>query len=398
MNRDQIIKESKQWLIDGIITEDQREQLIERYPERKRKPLLLTFGAIFIGLGFLTFIASNWSSMDDLIRLSIIIVFLLAFYISGDVVYRKHSKPVGQSLLLIALLIFGAGIFLIGQMYHYTSYTAFPFFVWSLAAYGLWKVSESRTFFIATVVLITIGQMYSGFLFQQYHFWLGALFLIGLGWAVYRQKETELTTLFGVSFIIQSLILVFSEGLDYYWLMILFLLIYLADDLIVKKSQTRVLKTMSIISVFTLHVFGVFLLGYEWVLESSDAAFTFFIVWAVLFVGAVIRAALSSTNYYWVDLVLFVPVFKFPIGDVLSLSLLFIYSLLWLIFGYQTEISRWVNKGTVAFLITTFLAYFQLAWDFMDRSLFFFIGGILLFILSYLLERKRRQVHKGEAK
>ncbi|MCA0969629.1 DUF2157 domain-containing protein [Halobacillus litoralis] len=395
MNRNQISKESSKWVVEKIITEDQRQQLLERYPKRRHQPLLLTFAAIFIGLSFLTFIASNWSDMDDLLRMGLIVFFLTAFYVSGERVYAKYSKPLGISFFLIALLIFGAGIFLVGQMYHYTSYSAFPFLIWSVAAYGLFYLSKEKTFFVATVIILTTGQIYSGFVFQQLHWLSAGLFLIGLGLSVYKMKDTILTTLFGASFLIQSLILVMSEDLHYYWLMVFFLVLYLIDDLVVNKGQLRVFKTMSVTAVFFLHVIGVFLLGEEWISRATESSFLFFLVWAVLFVGAVIRAALSSTNYYWVDLLLFVPVFKFAIGDVLSLGILFIYSLIWLVFGYRTEVSRWVNKGTAAFLFTTFLAYFQLAWDSMNRSLFFLLGGLLLFILSFLLERKRRSVHKG---
>ncbi|TGB05254.1 DUF2157 domain-containing protein [Halobacillus salinus] len=395
MNHSQIAKESKKWVEEEIITDSQRHQLLERYPKRGQKPLLLTFAAIFIGLGFLTFIASNWSRMDDLVRMGIIIGFLIAFYVAGERIYTKYSNTLGVSFILIALLIFGSGIFLIGQMYHYTSYSAFPFFIWAIAACGLYVLWKEWTFFISAIGIITVGQIYSGFVYQQLHFLMALLFLVVLGVVVYRSKEASLTLMFGISYLIQSLILVLSEDLNYYWLMVFFLTLYLADDLVVKKGEVRVFKTLSVIAVFTLHVFGVFLLGQEWITNASESSFLFFLLWAVLFVGAVIRAALSSTNYYWADLILFVPVFKFPIGDAISLGVLFLYSLIWLIFGYRTEVSRWVNKGTATFLFTTFLAYFQLAWDFMNRSVFFFTGGILLFLLSFFLERKRRQVHKG---
>lgn len=395
MNHNQIEKESKKWVEEEIISESQREQLLERYPKRGHRPLLLTFAAIFIGLGFLTFIASNWSRMDDILRMGVIIGFLLIFYVAGERVYYKFSKALGLSFLLIALLLFGSGIFLTGQMYHYTSYSAFPFFIWGIAACGLFALWRDRTFFIASIVIITAGQIYSGMVFQQLHFLMALLFLLGLGFAVYKSKDTIFATLFGISFLIQSLILVLSEDLSSYWLMVFFLILYLADDLVVKKGQLRIFKTLSIIAVFMLHVFGVFVLGEQGITNTTESSFLFFLFWAVLFVGAVIRSALSSTNYYWADLILFVPVFKFPVGDVLSLAVLFTYSLIWLIFGYRTEVSRWVNKGTATFLLTTLLAYFQLAWDFMNRSLFFFSGGILLFILSFFMERKRRQVHKG---
>ncbi|MGI8314472.1 DUF2157 domain-containing protein [Halobacillus mangrovi] len=395
MNRDQIIKESKKWVEAHIISETQRDQLIEQYPKKQNKPVLLTFAAIFIGLGFLTFIASNWTEMHDLSRMGIIIGSMLLFYLGGEYACRKRADRLGTSLILTALLIFGAGIFLTGQMYHYTSFSAFPFFVWALAGSSLYFLYQNWTFFIATVVITTIGQVYSGIVFQSYHLWLGVLFLFGLGWVVYKNKLTMASLVFSIAYVIHSLVLVFSEGFPYYWLIVLFLALYLLDDLVVRKGQIRIFKSSAILSILVLNILQVFFLGYDYWFAQNESSFYFFIVWAVLFVFAVIRSAISPNNYYWIDLILFVPVFRFGFGDVLSLVLLFGYALMWLVSGYQQEVVRWVNKGTVAFLVTTLLAYFQLAWDFMNRSLFFFIGGILLFALSFFLERKRRQFHKG---
>lgn len=395
MNRDHLIKESKRWVEEAIITEAQREQLIGRYPKKQSKPLLFTFAAIFIGLGFLTFIASNWSYLTDIGRMGVLIFFLTAFYFTGEWVYRKRSKRVGISLVLIALLIFGASIFLVGQMYHYTSFSAFPFFLWSLVGFGLFIIFKDSSFFYVTLVIITIGQLYSGIVYQNYHIWLGLLFVTGLGWVVLKSRLMPLLIAFGIGYVLQAVILVFSEGFPYYWLIVSFLLLYIIEDFLFEKGSLRVFKTLSIFSMFIMLTLQIFFLGNDYVGELTESSLYFFLAWAVLFVFSVVRSAMSSTNYYWIDLLLFVPVFRFEFGDVLSLFILFVYALLWLVSGYQQEVSRWVNKGTAAFLLTTFIAYFQLAWDFMGRSVFFFIGGVLLFGLSYILEKKRRTIHKG---
>ncbi|QAS51653.1 DUF2157 domain-containing protein [Halobacillus litoralis] len=395
MNRDQLIKESEKWVDEAIITEAQREQLLGRYPKKQNKPMLLSFAAILIGLGFLTFVASNWSYLTDIGRLAILLTSLLSFYIIGEWVYRKRSKRVGVSLILIALLVFGSSIFLVGQMYHYTTFSAFPFFLWSLVGFGLYMILKETTFFHATLIIMTVGQLYSGIVYQDFHLWLGLLFILGMGAVVKQTRALPHIMAFSISYVLQAVILVFSEGVPSYWLIAFFLLLYVMDDFLIEKGKRRIFKTSSILSIFTMLLLQVFFLGNEYVGELTESSLYFFLVWAILFVFAVIRSAMSSTNYYWIDLLLFVPVFRFEFGDVLSLVILFLYALLWLVSGYQQEVTRWINKGTVAFLLTTFVAYFQLAWDFMNRSLFFFVGGLLLFVLSYFLEKKRRTFHKG---
>ncbi|UOQ43473.1 DUF2157 domain-containing protein [Halobacillus salinarum] len=395
MYRDQIDKESRRWVEDSIITEEQRQKIIDRYEKKPARSFLLTFAAIFIGLGFLTFIASNWSAIPQLGRMGIIVLSMTLFYIMGHILFEKGSKNLGRSFLLIAMLIFGAGIFLTGQMYHYQAFSAFPFFIWSSASFCLYLVYQEKLFFISTVSIMTIGQIYSGIVFQSFDIWIGILFLFGIGMIAYRCKDDWLSLGFALSFSIQALVLVFSEEFPYYWLIVYFLVLYLTDDLVKGKGRYRIFNMVSVIALIVLNALQVFFLSSDYIFDSIEYSFFFFIVWAVLFVFAVIRSAMSPVNVYWIDLILFVPVFRFEFGDMLSLVLLFLYSLGWLVAGYKQEISRWVNKGTAAFLVTTLMAYFQLAWDFMSRSLFFFIGGVLLFLLSFLLERKRRNLIKG---
>jgi LPXTG-motif cell wall-anchored protein len=45
----------------------------------------------------------------------------------------------------------------------------------------------------------------------------------------------------------------------------------------------------------------------------------------------------------------------------------------------------------VLFLLITMTAYGKLAWNFMDKSFFFIIGGVLLLTLSWFLGRRRKQ-------
>ncbi len=395
MQRDQIEKESRRWVEAAIISEEQRDKILAHYEKKPVHSLLFIFAAIFIGLGFLTFIASNWSAIPDLVRMAILIITMVLSYLAGGHIYLHRSKRLGISLMVIGVFIFGAGIFLTGQMYNFMSFSAFPFFIWGVAAFLLYVLIQDRILFVTAAAIMTVGQLYSGLVFQQFDLWIGILFLLGLGYFVYVKKEEWLSVVFAVSFIFQAIVLVFGEGFPYYWLIVYFLLLYLADDLVLSETRLRSFKLLSLSAMFVLNTIQVFILTNEYIFERIEYSFYFFIVWAALFVYAVIRSAMSSANLYWIDLILFVPVFRFEFGDTMSLVVLFLYSLGWLWAGYRNEVRRWVNKGTFTFLVTTVMAYFQLAWDFMSRSLFFFIGGVILFLLSFLLERKRRNMQKG---
>jgi len=78
--------------------------------------LIILFGAISIGLAAISFIASNWSAFGDFGKIGVISIALLLSYIGA--IYSKLNKlsRVYNGLLLLAQLIFGAGVFLIGEI------------------------------------------------------------------------------------------------------------------------------------------------------------------------------------------------------------------------------------------------------------------------------------------
>ncbi|MMZ62533.1 hypothetical protein D1872_247470 [compost metagenome] len=80
------------------------------------------------------------------------------------------------------------------------------------------------------------------------------------------------------------------------------------------------------------------------------------------------------------------------------LLILFVFSgyLLWI--GYREDWSNKVNAGTLLFLFSTFIGYIQVAWDFLPKSLFFLVGGLLLFALNAFLQRQRRKLLHDEDK
>lgn len=382
MNRDKLKQEAGNWVEKEIISEKQYEQILSQYPKKETGFLLVAFGGLFIGLGFLTFIASNWATIPDIGKMAIILVAMLAFYISGDIVYRKRSQRIGISFLSVGLLIFGAGIFLTGQMYNYMSYSATAFLLWSLAGVGLFAIYKSSSLFILSILITIIGQVYGSIVYNDMHIGLLLLFLFVFSHYTYHSARPLYGYLFSIGFIIQALVLAFTLQEGYYWLFIYFLVLYLLGDVVHKSALKRPLRSISLLSVFILGIFQVFFLSNSFVIDDIKAEALFFIIWPFLLTGSIGLKWWRKDKAHIIDLVLFVPVFYFGFGDMLVLLFLFVFSIVWLLIGYNEERIEKVNIGTVAFLVSTLLAYVHLAWDFLDKSCFFFVGGILLFVLS----------------
>ena len=65
-------------------------------------------------------------------------------------------------------------------------------------------------------------------------------------------------------------------------------------------------------------------------------------------------------------------------------------------YGYKFENSKII--GVTNQIITTYLAvnYCRWGWSFMDKSLFFILGGFLLLTLGMFLEKRRKEIiNKG---
>lgn len=74
--------------------------------------LIIFFGAISIGLAAISFIASNWNRFGDVGKVGVISIGLLIAYIGAIYTGRIGLSRVYNGLILLAQLIFGAGVFL----------------------------------------------------------------------------------------------------------------------------------------------------------------------------------------------------------------------------------------------------------------------------------------------
>ena len=74
--------------------------------------LIIFFGAISIGLAAISFIASNWNRFGDVGKVGVISIGLLIAYIGVIYTGRIGLSRVYNGLILLAQLIFGAGVFL----------------------------------------------------------------------------------------------------------------------------------------------------------------------------------------------------------------------------------------------------------------------------------------------
>jgi len=125
------------------------EEATKEEAHKKTVYILVTIGAVLIGAGIFSFIASNWSLMDKSFKVFVIIFFMLASYGLGWYLkeYKKLAKS-GMALFFLGSIIYGAGIFLIGQMFNIDANWPDAFILWMLGTIALAYSLESSSFFL----------------------------------------------------------------------------------------------------------------------------------------------------------------------------------------------------------------------------------------------------------
>ncbi|MFD1039002.1 DUF2157 domain-containing protein [Virgibacillus byunsanensis] len=390
MNKTKLKQEGEKWVNDGIITDDQLDKILQQYVRKDPNIIIILFAVLLTGLGFLTFIMSDWAQVAHFSRIIVFSVVTVGLYVVGDMLYRKRSSLLGVSFIVLGYVVFGAGMLLTIDIFNITLYQAWPFLAWSIIGLLLYYIYDHKLLFAAGMIVTIAGQIYSGSQFSSFDWLLLVVLILGYGHFTYHRAYPLFGYLFGISFSIQMVVLTIAESHQYYWLLVYFLAFYIAGDLLRKQTLSVALKYISLLSVFIFGMYQTFLLQETFFMDDLEYQWTFIVVWMILFGLAIWIKFVKKIRIEAVDFILFLPVAFLPLSYVLSLAVLFIFSLAWLFVGYNKGNQEKIMLGTIAFLFSTFTVYIQYAWDAMNKSLFFLIGGILLFVISFFIERQRR--------
>ncbi len=130
------------WVNEGVVDSDQSAAISKRYGlnEVTEKSggmvvqALYLIGACLIGGGAISFVASRWEEIPVPVRMALLFSTLLAFEIAGFYLWKVSGtrKKLGEVLVVLGGLVFGANVFLIAQMFnlHGEPYGAFG--IWAL--------------------------------------------------------------------------------------------------------------------------------------------------------------------------------------------------------------------------------------------------------------------------
>lgn len=132
------------WQSEGLLDRDQADRIQDRYHAEHRLPLgrlLLTLGAVFVGIGAIWLVAANLAGLSPVVRFGVVSLFWLCCLVTGEVLAvrrdaatRASSALVG-SVRLMAALAFGAVVFQAAQSLQVPAYEPALVGCWALGAF-----------------------------------------------------------------------------------------------------------------------------------------------------------------------------------------------------------------------------------------------------------------------
>ncbi len=326
----------------AILSQEQADKILDLYaikPGLSFVRVMLVIGAILVGLGILSFIASNWDEMTKLVKYLIIVGMFLGFIAASYSMSEKYPKT-SRSFLYMALITYGAGIFLIGQMFNFGGHFTQAFLLWAIGVLPTALLMRDKLVFLFAQLLLLI-------------YILGSIDTVGFAYGILLVPA-------GYYFarLLPSRLITFNNNL-----LSIAAVIYLGEFSTVEPVITVLLLfILGNIAFYKLQ--DIYRLQGILLFCITGFVLTFPNIWNVW--------QLASLNTE-ISIV-------FAIGYILYL--------LWLV-----KKEHFIPLIFVC--ITIFRYYVDLTYDFMPKSYVFISGGVLLLLFGYYIERRRRKVARS---
>lgn len=401
MNRETIKREGTEWVKEGIISEEQLTRIMNRYERRDQSYLLVIFGVLLTSIGIFIFVFSGWSDVPQLSKVILMSLVMLTLFISGHSFFMKsrgQSKNdpytpahiYGISFIVLAYIFLGATLFLVIEMYDIELVNIWPLISWNLIGFLLFVFYKHPLFFVVGMFVNLYAQIYSELTFSSFSFVTFGILMTGYFYYTYIYDRPVYNHVFSIVLIIQGFIYALLHLHQYYWYMFIVLLVYALAEFIRKSHLRETLMYTCVVNVFLFKMYEVFFTQNSFFQENVTLQTSFFVALGTLMVIVAISKWMHNRTLEFVDFILFIPFFVFPFPYLWIILSMFGYSLYVLITGFQQQLDERIKLGTIIFILSTFTVYTEFAWEAFNKSLFFLIGGALLFLLSYILEKKRR--------
>ncbi len=425
-----LFAEIDQWTNAGIITARQRQAIKQRYPAPEQGPawgriIFFSIGAILFGLGVILIFAYNWQRMHKFVKLAVIFTALISAHGAGFWLRRPQSshQTAGEGLHLLGTMIFGAGIWLVAQIYHIDEHYPTAFLIWGIGAlimaWGLPSIAHG----IGATLLFVLWNCFEAFDFKDPHLISPFLILFCIMPLAWIKRSRVLLTIGVIGFLVTLFPSVSMLEGDLAALVIFFCGCMLIAGAIVIKQRDLFAEMSPIFSFIGFFIYfgilfilsfyhrgsGIWSVKFDQFLQSL-----FFFSFALAAIGAWMWAlwptpknqrqpnqALSA-EYIGVLATLGLMILNtlglIPLKGWLGMAVfnvIFIYQCIILIMtGCKTLNLKITVTGCLLFAAIAMARYTDLFVSLVTRSLVFFIAGAALFSVGIYYSRTKKLIEQ----
>ncbi|QMU61097.1 MAG: DUF2157 domain-containing protein [Gammaproteobacteria bacterium] len=428
-------KELPVWEEKGWVTKQNSESILEHVGSSESRFNLLAFGiavlgVLLLGSGIITYFAANWAEMAKITKLILLFsAMYVSFACAGYFLKTDKSPMLGQALLVLGVIIFGANIMLIAQIYHIDEHYPNGVLFWALGGLVTAYLMKSHAVLVLTIALSVLWTSLETFGFNHIHFWYLAIWVTFLPLIYFRRWNFALHLAL-IALIIWSIYSFF--GIDYrdqqitqIYLVQLYFVLYLTLFLIGMLCATTNQLNYFAKPLQNYGAFAALLSFYMLTFPEIQRGFRYFddhlrtqasTVWLALTFSALVLLVILAIwhrsrvttkekpkyliyGQFLIAAVVLLIIFNlFLAGNyggwmAIALNLLFFAGMIWLLFaGTHTNNRTLINLAFLFFALALITRYFDTFWSLLNRSFFFMAGGIILIIGGYFLEKQRRKL------
>ena len=384
---DRLGRESETWVAEGIVSAEQAAAIRDRYaaggeePRGRATVALAVIGAVTVGFGVIGFVAANWDGMSNGARLALLTATVAGTYAAAyQLRERTGSAPrVGEALYLVGVLLFGASLFLVGQMYNVQAHDPLALLLWAGGAAATALVVRSRPIAAASVVIFTawVGwELGLALNDEQRDVW-AAFFVVAFcyGGTLYA-LATALQERIGNHWFARSGFLESGRGVGLPVAAAGLFVLTFADAADELDFAGETLAGGALVGVVLLGALAFITAG---VLTAgrrpSDRYEGAFLLVALTTMAVALFAGGNGDAYAVVFNVLFA---------VLALGVIYA--------GYLSDEAWLVNLGVVFVAVDLVARYFDFFWSALPRSVGMIGAGLVVLGIAYVLERQRKRL------
>jgi len=434
-------RELPKWVEAGLVAPDKAPLILAHVakgsPRHSLAAMFAILGAVLLGVGIITFMAANWQEMPKIAKLLVLFGAMWAAFAAAAWGMSRESRGwLPEAMLLLGVLLFGANIMLIAQIYHIDAHYPDGVLAWSLGALLVAWLLTSPAAFVAGLMLAMLWSGMEVFDFSRLH-WPFLMVLAGFTLLAVRQSWSRFAHLIMAALLLWSISTyayfigeLHDDGAVVYLTQIYFLC-YLAlfigglhleiserftdwAGTVRQYAAVAGLAALWILTFPDVLTAKVFISGHGNLRPAADAGWMVATLLMLTVVAGfalwhrqrMLHKGVREAWHVWGDAILALilgclVVNLFVPGShgsqmAIAFNAAFFAATLWLVYaGAHLDSRNLVNLGFMFFAVGILARYFDFFWKLLDRSFFFMAGGILLMVIAAILDRKRRQVMAG---